>query len=70
MTSTPISVSPLRKTPTIIAPISVPMIVPRPPNRLVPPRTTAVMLSRFSVVWPAFGSPSSVRATSSIAAIP
>ena len=23
--------------------------------------TTAVMLSRFSVVWPAFGSPSSVR---------
>ena len=55
MTSTPISVSPLRNTPTITAPISVPMMLPRPPNRLVPPRTTAVMLSRFSVVWPAFG---------------
>ena len=70
MTSTPISVSPLRNTPTITAPISVPMMLPRPPKRLVPPMTTAVMLSRFSVVWPAFGSPSSVRATRSSAAMP
>ena len=46
----PISVRPFRKTPTIIAPTGVPITVPRPPNRLVPPRTTAVMASRFSVV--------------------
>jgi hypothetical protein len=69
-TSTPISVSPLRKTPTTTAPINVPITLPRPPNRLVPPSTTAVIASRFSVVCPAFGSPSSVRATRSIAAIP
>ena len=48
-TSTPESARPLRNTPTISAPISVPMIEPRPPNRLVPPITTAVMLSRFAV---------------------
>ena len=39
---TPISVSPLRNTPTINAPSSVPTIDPRPPKRLVPPSTTAV----------------------------
>src|SRR5688572_16207109 len=48
-TSTPESARPLRNTPTISAPISVPMIEPRPPNRLVPPITTAVMESRFAV---------------------
>ena len=43
--------------------------MPRPPNRLVPPSTTAVMASRFSV-WPAFGSPTPVRATDSSEAMP
>ena len=49
---TPISCRPLRKTPTISAPTQRAEDVPRPPNRLVPPSTTAVMLSRLSV-WPA-----------------
>src|SRR3989344_701328 len=66
---TPISVSPLRNTPTISATTSVPKIMPRPPNRLVPPSTTALMASRFSV-WPAFGSPAPVRATDSTDAMP
>src|SRR5262249_44131636 len=48
-TSSPESARPLRNTPTISAPISVPMIEPRPPNRLVPPITTAVIESRFAV---------------------
>ena len=48
-TSTPASARPLRNTPTISAPISVPTIEPRPPNRLVPPITTAVMESRLAV---------------------
>ena len=43
--------------------------MPRPPNRLVPPSTTAVIASRFSVC-PAFGSPTPVRATDSSAAMP
>ncbi len=51
------------------APISVPMMMPRPPNRLVPPSTTAVMLSSLSVC-PACGSPTPVRATASSAAMP
>ena len=51
-TSSPASASPLRKKPTISAPISVPMIDPRPPNRLVPPMTTAVMLSRLVMAPP------------------
>jgi hypothetical protein len=59
----------LRNTPTMSAPISVPMMSPRPPNRLVPPSTTAVMLSRFSV-WPACGSPTPVRAIESSEAMP
>ena len=42
-TSSPASAKPLRNTPTISAPISVPTIEPRPPNRLVPPITTAVI---------------------------
>src|SRR5690349_23241613 len=48
-TSTPDSARPLRNTPTMSAPISVPTMEPRPPNRLVPPITTAVMLSRLAV---------------------
>ena len=47
-TSRPASETAERNTPTISAPISVPTIEPRPPNRLVPPITTAVMLSRFA----------------------
>jgi hypothetical protein len=66
---TPISVRPFRNTPTINAPSSVPTIEPRPPNRLVPPSTTAVMLSRFSVC-PACGSPTPVREIDSSAAMP
>src|SRR4029079_18658107 len=38
-TSTPASCSPLRNTPTIRAPTSVPSTIPRPPNRLGPPHT-------------------------------
>src|SRR5688500_6278407 len=52
--SRPASARPLRKTPTMSAPISVPTMEPRPPNRLVPPMTTAVMESRFAVP-PALG---------------
>src|SRR3979490_24976 len=47
-TSTPESASPLRNTPTIRAPTSVPTIEPRPPNRLAPPTTTPAMLSRLA----------------------
>ena len=47
-TSSPASDTAERNTPTISAPISVPTIEPRPPNRLVPPITTAVMLSRLA----------------------
>src|SRR5271165_24029 len=46
-TSRPASETADRNTPTISAPISVPMTEPRPPKRLVPPITTAVMLLRF-----------------------
>ena len=53
-TSTPASCSPLRNTPTISAPTSVPSTMPRPPNRLVPPITTAVIESRLYST-PTFG---------------
>ena len=53
-TCTPASCSPLRNTPTMSAPTSVPSTAPRPPNRLVPPSTTAVMESRLYSV-PTFG---------------
>ena len=39
---------------------SVPMIEPRPPNRLVPPITTAVIESRFDI-WPASGLTAPIR---------
>src|SRR4030095_12265648 len=48
-TSTPESARPLRNTATMRAPTSGPVSDARPPNRLVPPITTAVMLSRFAV---------------------
>src|SRR5215211_2020485 len=48
-TSVPASVNPLRSTPTISAPKSVPTTRPRPPKRLVPPITTAVIESRFAL---------------------
>ncbi len=63
------SVRPLRNTPTMSAPTRVPMMMPRPPKRLVPPSTTAVMASRFSVC-PALGSPAPMRATLSKDAMP
>src|SRR5579872_2535841 len=47
-TPRPASETAERKTPTISAPMTVPTIEPRPPNRLVPPMTTAVMLSRLA----------------------
>src|SRR5258708_7364537 len=47
--SIPACVNPLRSTATISAPTTVPRTLPRPPNRLVPPITTAVMLSRLPV---------------------
>ena len=48
--STPASESPIVKAWTMSAPSSVPTTPPRPPNRLVPPMTTAVMLSRLASV--------------------
>ena len=33
-------------------PKTVPSIVPMPPNRLVPPITTAAIACRLSVAWP------------------
>ena len=33
-------------------PKTVPRIVPMPPNRLVPPMTTAAIACRLSVSWP------------------
>src|SRR5271157_1567267 len=53
-TSSPASDTAERNTPTISAPTRVPTIEPRPPNRLVPPITTAVMLSRLPLA-PAVG---------------
>src|SRR5579863_2850336 len=47
-TSSPARETLERNTPTISAPIKVPTIEPRPPKRLVPPITTAVMLSRLA----------------------
>src|SRR6202021_1616677 len=47
-TSSPARDTAERKTPTISAPTSVPMIDPLPPNSDVPPITTAVMLSRLA----------------------
>ena len=38
----------MRNTPTMRAPIRLPSTVPRPPNRLVPPITTAVIESRLA----------------------
>src|SRR6185312_2712523 len=52
--SSPERARPLRNTPTIKAPMTVPTIEPRPPNSEVPPITTAVIESRLEV-WPACG---------------
>src|SRR5271154_111737 len=62
-TSTPAGDPDERNTPTISAPISVPIIEPRPPNRLVPPITTAVMLSRLPLA-PAVGLIAPIRPVS------
>jgi hypothetical protein len=53
---TPIMFRPLLRTPSIKAPISVPMIEPRPPEIDVPPMTTAAIAS-ISKETPAFGWP-------------
>ena len=45
--STPARLRPMRNTVTMRAPTSVPNSRPRPPNRLVPPITTAVIVSRL-----------------------
>ena len=47
---TPASVSPMRNTVTTSAPTRVPERRPRPPNKLVPPITTAVIVSRLTSV--------------------
>ena len=50
--STPASERPRVNEPTIRAPRRLPISPPRPPNRLVPPMTTAVMLSRLASGMP------------------
>ncbi|CDN42872.1 hypothetical protein BN871_BZ_00050 [Paenibacillus sp. P22] len=47
-TSRPMMIKPLLIVPIMIAPTTVPMIVPTPPNRLVPPRMTAAMTESSS----------------------
>src|SRR4051794_24358428 len=59
-TSTPVRVKPLRSTPTMSAPKSVPMTRPRPPKSEVPPITTAVIESRLAVE-PACGEAEAMR---------
>ena len=54
-------------TATVSAPSTVPIIVPRPPNRLVPPSTTAAMTSS-SKPPPAFDEPLPSRAAMMIPA--
>src|ERR1700733_4463565 len=70
-TSSPASETAERKTPTISAPTSVPMIDPLPPNSDVPPITTAVMLSRlaFSPAVGLIAPTRPIRAQPAIAAI-
>ena len=46
---TPSKVKPLRNMPTFTALNKLPKIMPRPPNKLVPHNTTAVIASKFSV---------------------
>ncbi len=43
---------PFWSTAGIQTPMTVPMMVATPPNRLVPPIATAVMARRLSVEWP------------------
>ena len=50
-------------------PMTEPMMVPRPPNRLAPPMTTAAMALRLSVA-PEAGEPAPSRAITSTAATP
>src|SRR5690349_6344662 len=49
---TPVMTKPFLSTAGIHTPISVPMIEPIPPNRLVPPSATAVIAWRLSVECP------------------
>src|SRR5690606_25577859 len=66
--SRPARLRPLSTTATMRAPIRVPTIRPRPPNRLVPPMTTAVMESRLAST-PLFGLAAPTRPTSTHDAI-
>ena len=58
--SAPSNRSPSVKTPTISAPNSEPRMDPRPPNREIPPITTAVMLSILAS-WPDVGDTDPIR---------
>ncbi len=49
---TPMITKPFRSTAGMKTPKTVPRIVPMPPNRLVPPITTAAIASRLSVACP------------------
>ena len=64
---TPSRFRPLRSTPMISAPTSVPASVPSPPIRLVPPITVAAMASS-SYIMPAIGCAELSRAVRMIAA--
>ena len=49
---TPTITKPFCRTAGMNTPKTVPSIVPTPPNRLVPPITTAAIACRLSVEWP------------------
>src|SRR5262249_15852064 len=65
--ATPARARPLRTRPRISAPSSGPRMAPRPPNRLTPPITTAVIESRLAVC-PACGLTEPMRPISTQAA--
>lgn len=64
---TPIRFNPLLRNPRINAPIKVPVIRPRPPDKLQPPNTTAAIASNSYPV-PAVGCAEERRATSMLPA--
>jgi hypothetical protein len=64
---TPIKLRPLRIITMISTPISVPMMEPRPPNRLAPPITTAAMASS-SIAVPVNGSTERICAMEKVTA--
>ena len=50
---TPVITKPFCRMAGMNRPTTVPKIVPTPPNRLVPPMTTAAMTARLVLDWPA-----------------